>query len=95
MHERLQALGYTEVTLQCDCLLGRAGTHFRGHQFRYSELRPTGALERVYRLSGGGEEGYAAGSLLASYVHAHWASNPEAAAALVEAASRGRGTKPR
>lgn len=95
MHERLQALGYTEVTLQSDCLLGRAGTHFRGHQFRYSELRPTGALERVYRLTGGGEEGYAAGSLLASYVHAHWASNPEVAVALVRAVSREGGAKPR
>ena len=86
MHARLQALGYTEVTLQRDCLLGAVGTHFRGHQFRYSELRPTGKLECVYRLRSGAEEGYVAGALLASYVHAHWASNPAVPAALVRAA---------
>lgn len=86
MHARLQALGYTEVTLQRDCLLGAAGTQFRGHQFRYSELRPTGTLECAYRLRSGAEEGYVAGSLLASYVHAHWASNPAIPAALVQAA---------
>lgn len=94
MHARLQALGYTEVTLQRDCLLGVAGTHFRGHQFRYSELRPTGVLECVYRLGAGMAEGYAAGSLLASYVHAHWASNPQVAAALVQAACGNAGQNP-
>jgi cobyrinic acid a,c-diamide synthase len=86
MHARLQALGYMEVTLQRDCLLGAAGIKFRGHQFRYSELRPTGRLECAYRLRSGAEEGYVAGSMLASYVHAHWASNPAIPVALVRAA---------
>lgn len=81
MHERLQALGYCEVELQANTVLGPAGTRFRGHQFRYSSLSEAGALDHLYRLRKrrGGEvleEGYAKGRVLGSYVHAHWASNP-------------------
>ena len=40
MRDRLQALGYVEVETQTRTILGAAGTRFRGHQFRYSELSP-------------------------------------------------------
>jgi len=94
MKDRLAALGYVEVETRIPTLLGPAGLRMRGHQFRYSEL--TGVpddLARAYglHLPRGGEpalEGYARGSILASYVHAHWASCPEAAAGFVEASAR-------
>lgn len=81
MTDRLQALGYVEVETQSVTPLGPAGLRFRGHQFRYSELRLRGEVECVYRVRRrrSGEvvpEGYRVGSTLASYVHAHWASNP-------------------
>jgi cobyrinic acid a,c-diamide synthase len=38
MCERLQALGYVEVQLVSDSILGRAGSCFRGHQFKYSNI---------------------------------------------------------
>ncbi len=85
MHGRMQALGYTEVDTICPTILGPAGLRFRGHQFRYSEFRPdSDSIRRSYRLlsrRAGTEldEGYSAGSVLASYVHAHWASNPAVA----------------
>lgn len=90
MHDRLQALGYVEVETVAPSILGEAGLRFRGHQFRYSTLQPEpGGVERVYavRPRWGNEfaEGYRAENLLATYVHAHWASNPSAAAGLVEA----------
>ena len=89
MHDRLQAIGYVEVETTAPSLLGSAGLRFRGHQFRYSTLEPApGGIERAYavRPKWGDEftEGYRSGNLLASYVHAHWASNPSAAAGLVE-----------
>jgi len=93
MCDRLQALGYVEVETQAPSLLGGAGLRFRGHQFRYSELRDVPEdLERIYRLRRrrGGEvlpEGYRRGSVLASYVHAHWASNPRAADGFVATCS--------
>ncbi|MGC4000285.1 MAG: cobyrinate a,c-diamide synthase [Anaeromyxobacter sp.] len=92
VRDRLQALGYAEVTTRAPSLLGPAGLVFRGHQFRYSELEVDPAVERVYQLARrrGAPllEGYRVGSVLASYVHAHWASCPEVARALVEACAR-------
>ena len=96
MCEKLQALGYVEVETQAKTILGGAGSRFRGHQFRYSELSPPPeAIERVYSLRRrrGGDtvaEGYRVQGVLASYVHAHWASNPRVAESLVESCVRAR-----
>ncbi|MDC0680259.1 cobyrinate a,c-diamide synthase [Sorangium atrum] len=115
MCEKLQALGYVEVETQARTILGGAGLRFRGHQFRYSELRPSQRaatapaepppaqapsqpehaplpIEHAYsvRRRRGGQvtrEGYRAGSVLASYVHAHWASNPIVPEGLVASAA--------
>jgi cobyrinic acid a,c-diamide synthase len=98
MCDRLQALGYVEIETAETSILGSAGLRFRGHQFRYSELQGMPeAFERAYRMSrpSSGDsmrEGYRTGNVLASYVHAHWASNPAVAAGFVSscaAAARG------
>jgi cobyrinic acid a,c-diamide synthase len=90
MLPRLRALGYREITLAADGLLGPRGTRARGHEFHYSEIisEPNG-VGRVYRLTDrNGEtsrlEGYTRNHVLASYVHLHFSSNPEAARNLVE-----------
>jgi cobyrinic acid a,c-diamide synthase len=93
MHDRLQAIGYVEVETVAHSILGPPGLRFRGHQFRYSTLEPLPVgIEYAYavRPKWGSEltEGYRAGNLLASYVHAHWSSNPGAAAGLVESCVR-------
>jgi len=97
MVERLQALGYVEVETRAPSILGAAGLQFRGHQFRYSVLeipneRPVARLYSVKSRWGGVEfeEGYSVGNVLASYVHAHWASNPTAAEGFVESCARWR-----
>ncbi|HYL60680.1 MAG TPA: cobyrinate a,c-diamide synthase, partial [Candidatus Acidoferrales bacterium] len=98
MSDRLQALGYVEVETRADSILGPAATRLRGHQFRYSTLdggRSETAAERIYDVKprwGGAAfaEGYRAGSVLASYVHAHWASNPGVAEHLVRACEQSR-----
>lgn len=95
VHERLQAIGYVEVTTRAPSPVGPGGTRFRGHQFRYSELVGVpGAVPRVYEVARPGGppavEGYLpAPNVLASYVHAHWASCPGAAEAFVRACARG------
>jgi cobyrinic acid a,c-diamide synthase len=102
MRSTLQAIGYVEVETQAPTILGPAGTRFRGHQFRYSDLAPApspapGDVEHAYSLrrprgDDASPEGYRVGNTLASYVHAHWASNPQVAADLVEScALRRRG----
>jgi cobyrinic acid a,c-diamide synthase len=98
MCERMQALGYVEVETRAASILGEAGLKFRGHQFRYSTLE-TAAGERsvdsIYNVKprwGGAPfaEGYRTGNVLASYVHAHWASNPKAAEGFVASCARAR-----
>src|SRR5579875_814310 len=91
MCERLQALGYVEARTLNDSIFGPAGLGFRGHQFRYSRLEslspnraPAFAIRR--RRDGAEiEEGFSLNNVIASYVHAHWASNPTMAQAMVEA----------
>jgi cobyrinic acid a,c-diamide synthase len=89
MQPKLAALGYVEVETRTASILGPAGLCFRGHQFRYSELTNPRSPERyalrVRRNGTAAVEGYGTGSVLASYVHAHWASNPEVAAGFVRA----------
>jgi cobyrinic acid a,c-diamide synthase len=95
MRERLQALGYVEVETRSATPLGPAGVRFRGHQFRYSELRLLGEIDRAYdvcRSRDGAriEEGFRVNSTLASYVHAHWGSNPSAAEGFVQSCAASR-----
>jgi cobyrinic acid a,c-diamide synthase len=90
MRPRRLSLAYTEVALQEDSPLGVRGSVARGHEFHYSSLDPVPAsIARVYRLRRrGGEEhaeGYRIGNALLSYVHLHFASNPEFARHFVEA----------
>jgi cobyrinic acid a,c-diamide synthase len=93
MSDRLQAIGYVEVETSADSIIGPAHTRFRGHQFRYSTLEGadrSNRTDRIYNVAprwGGAAfaEGYRSGNVLASYVHAHWASNPAIAQALVRA----------
>ncbi len=94
MSERLQALGYVEVETRAPSILGPAGVRFRGHQFRYSTLQQSRCTEAECLYSvrprwGGGEftEGYRMKNVVASYVHAHWASNPQVAEEFVRACS--------
>ena len=96
---RRKALGYTEAALRRPCLLGPPGLRLRGHEFHYSEIveadEASSAAEFAYEIHGRKErastlEGYMVGSALASYVHLHWGSAPEAAEAFVEHCRRWR-----
>jgi len=87
MLDRLKSLGYVEVTLTKDSLWGECGALFRGHEFHYSELtenlQDAPLWTPVYRLKHRRSktislEGFQQGKVLASYVHLHWASQPEA-----------------
>ncbi len=95
MQPKLRTLGYREICLKADTLLGGKGDLLRGHEFHYSDITPvTGekTVENVYTVSGRQgravqSEGYRTGNTLGSYVHLHLGSRPEAAAAFIEACS--------
>lgn len=93
MHDKLQALGYVEVEVTEDSFLGEAGLRFRGHEFRYSSYGEGHHARAIYKIRKRRnqeirQEGYQAGSVLGSYVHAHWASNPNAAEHFVTACAK-------
>jgi cobyrinic acid a,c-diamide synthase len=78
MQPRLAGLGPQAVATQ-------AG-QMRGHTFHYSRLEtplPPAAWTAKHPSGAQGEAVYRAGSLTASYFHAFFASNPEAAASLL------------
>ena len=91
MTDKRIRLGYVEVTLKADSLWGQAGTPLRGHEFHYGELLsdPTqgesAAWSSVYERRRQNnqpetDEGFQSlnGRVLASFVHLHLASHPEA-----------------
>ena len=87
MLNRRKSLGYVEATLRGDSLWGACGDVFRGHEFHYSELvgepAESEGWEKVYSMkylwaNDAVAEGYQKGNVLASYVHLHYASTPDA-----------------
>jgi cobyrinic acid a,c-diamide synthase len=74
MQKRLAKLGYIEVE-SCEGEGWLApGERARGHEFRYSVIEPMPEMIcRVYRDPA---EGYRVRSVLGSYVHLHFLSNP-------------------
>lgn len=79
-------LGYREVQLKGNCILGRKGDTLRGHEFHYSSINSAEELEAfgVYSLKNSSgqslhSEGYKFKNVLASYVHIHFGSNPAVA----------------
>ncbi|MFZ1986995.1 MAG: cobyrinate a,c-diamide synthase [Desulfatitalea sp.] len=98
MNRKLRTLGYREIRLEKETLLGGPGALLRGHEFHYShwvEDAAASPTDTVYALSGrkGGApqpEGYALQRTLGSYVHLHFGSRPASAAAFVAACGKYR-----
>jgi len=88
MLPRRKALGYREVELSSDSIIGPAGSVARGHEFHYSEMEAMPPeVARLYRVRRAGVdlgmEGYRNRNCLASYIHLHFGSNPGMAEAFV------------
>jgi cobyrinic acid a,c-diamide synthase len=94
MRPRHLTLGYREIRFTADSPLGLTGTVARGHEFHYSTLDPVPErVPRAFRLRsrhGDRAEGYLIDRALLSYVHLHFASNPELPRAFVAACAAAR-----
>lgn len=101
MMERFASLGYREVILKADSLLGRAGQVIRGHEFHYSKLQPeishgavlNGSISQIYEVRNAmmqpiGSEGFRSKNAIGSYIHLHFASNFNVANGFVQACER-------
>lgn len=90
-------LGYREIDLRSECIVGSDNTVARGHEFHYSEIREAqdqGVTLSYSVTNGSGEplpaEGYSYKNTLASYIHLHFGSNPAIAEALINSCRKGR-----
>jgi cobyrinic acid a,c-diamide synthase len=88
MNQQLKVLRYVEVSLTRPALWGEPGAVLRGHEYHYSELLSQPAWNTAYavkhRRSGESiSEGFQHENVLASYIHLHFASHPEAIASFV------------
>jgi cobyrinic acid a,c-diamide synthase len=83
-------MGYRDLRLMADCLLGPAGARLRGHEFHFSTLLSgTDRFRAAYSMHDcDGEplgcEGWSDPGLLASFVQLHFGQDPEIASRLVE-----------
>ena len=76
-------LGYRELILKENCILGKEGDKFKGHEFHYSEIKDSsrftvhGSRFRIKDNKGKDmqDEGYIFKNTLASYIHVHFGSN--------------------
>ena len=90
MFARLKALGYREISLMQDTVIGKRELTIRGHEFHYSELtRLAPGFQTVYRMSDRSgvakpPEGYQINQTLGSYNHLHFGSQPTVAENFVE-----------
>jgi cobyrinic acid a,c-diamide synthase len=85
MEKHLTGIGYVEASALSDNVLCRSGEVLRGHEFHYSSFIPDGepfpwafSFRKGNRLVR--RDGYASGNLLATYLHFHFLSSPQAAA---------------
>jgi cobyrinic acid a,c-diamide synthase len=90
MLPRRKALGYRQLELTADTIIGTSGAVLRGHEFHYSEIGVMAeSVERCYQVSRQGNilglEGFRIRNCLASYIHLHFGSSRGIAPAFVAA----------
>jgi cobyrinic acid a,c-diamide synthase len=79
-------LAYREAVALTSSPLAPAGTAVRAHEFHRTTSVPSRGSSPAWLLPDGSAQGWATGTLLASYLHVHWAGLPGAAGRLVAAA---------
>ena len=87
MSDRRMTLGYRELESCADSPVLRRGQRVRGHEFHWSTLeQPPDPGHSVYRVldQQNRADGFQVGSIWASYVHIHLASDPSLARRFVD-----------
>ena len=81
-------LGYRQAVAVTDSVLARAGDVLRGHEFHRTAAVPAAGDQPAWQFGPGIVEGHVAGSVIASYLHTHWAGHPAAAARFTAACAK-------
>jgi cobyrinic acid a,c-diamide synthase len=81
-------LGYRQAVAMTDSVLARAGDVLRGHEFHRTAAVPAAGDRPAWQFGSGTLEGHVVGSVIASYLHTHWAGHPAAAARFTAACAK-------
>ena len=81
-------LGYRQAVAVTDSVLAQAGEVVRGHEFHRTAAVPAAGDQPAWQFGPGAVEGHVAGSVVASYLHTHWAGHPAAAARFTAACAK-------
>ena len=89
MRTNRKALGYVEVSFSESTCWGAPGRTLRGHEYHYSEFVHFPDWQTAYAVKQRStgktySEGFKRGAVLASYIHLHFASRPEAIQAFMQ-----------
>ncbi len=80
-------LGYRQARAAADSVLAVAGDVVRAHEFHRTAASPDHGVPAAWQVPPGDRrEGHVTGTVHASYLHAHWAGYPQAAARFAAAA---------
>jgi cobyrinic acid a,c-diamide synthase len=87
MQTKLETVGYVEATALCDNVLCQAGDVIRGHEFHFSRMLPDSEAGdfpwafqfKKIRTGATYPGGFMTDTILASYLHLHFAGNEKAA----------------
>ena len=78
-------LGYRQAVAVSDSAIARTGERLRGHEFHRTEVTPKHGATPAWQWDPIAPEGFVRGKYVASYLHLHWAGQPEIATRFVEA----------
>jgi len=86
-----RVVNYVEGEFQKDCILGKKGSRFKGHEFHHSEIILKENVDFAYKMLRGegikdGRDGIISKNCLASFAHLHAASYTEFAENFVRSA---------
>jgi cobyrinic acid a,c-diamide synthase len=84
MQNKRAALGYREVVILKASPFGSSGARIKGHEYHYSMItgKARDKLERPFTTASG-DAGFTKNKVIATYIHLHFASNPDFAKGFV------------
>ena len=81
-------LGYRHAVAVSNSVLARTRDVVHGHEFHRTAAVPAAGDQSAWQFGSGTFEGHVAGSVIASYLHTHWAGHPAAAVRFTAACAK-------
>jgi cobyrinic acid a,c-diamide synthase len=76
-------LGYREAVAVSDSIVAPIGARVRGHEFHRTTTKPAAGPKPAWQWNPDTPEGFVQGKVHASYLHLHWAGQPQIAKRIV------------